>query len=141
MKRFDFSVPIPESGRYKCPEPGYHCTVLLAGIYDFGAVSPTRESSSSHPTPCFLLSEQTKRYAVPVVPEAKTDAKFVHHLSTAEANFKVWNYVIMRSEKVYGILAIVGPRLVGEYKNLKNFTVLRAIDPFHVSQTMQGMYY
>ena len=33
-----------------------------------------------------LLSEQSKIYAVPVVPEAKTDTEFVHQLSTAVAN-------------------------------------------------------
>ena len=41
-----------------------------------------------------LLSEQSKRYAVPVVPEAKTDAEFVHQLSTAVANSR---YGVMQS--------------------------------------------
>ena len=32
--------------------------------------------------------------------KAKTDAEFVHRLSTAEASLKVWSYVIMPSENV-----------------------------------------
>ena len=75
-------------------------TQHLTSVYNFGAVSPFCENSSSRPAPCFLLSEQTKRYAVLVVPEAKTDAKFVHHLASAEASLKVWSYVIMRWELV-----------------------------------------
>ena len=65
-------------------------TQRLIGVYNFGAVSPFRENSSSRPAPCFLLSEQTEIYAIPIVPEAKTDAEFVHQLSTAEASLKVW---------------------------------------------------
>ena len=76
-------------------------TQRLISVYNFGAVSPFRENSSSRPAPCFLPSEQTKRYAVPIVPEAKTDAEFVHQLSTAEASLEVWSYVIiMLSENV-----------------------------------------
>ena len=70
-------------------------TQRLITIYNFGAVSSARKNSLSRPALCFLLSEQTKRYAVPVFPEAKTDTKFVHQLSTAEASFKVWSNVIM----------------------------------------------
>ena len=55
-------------------------------VYNFGAVSPTRENSSSRPAPCFLLSKRTKTYAVPVVSDAKTDAEFVHQISTVEAD-------------------------------------------------------
>ena len=49
-------------------------TQHLTSIYSFEAVSLFRENSLSRPAPCFLLSEQTKKYAVPIVPEAKTDA-------------------------------------------------------------------
>ena len=79
-------------------------------MYNFGVVSPFRKNSSSRPAPCFLPFEQTKRYAIPIVPEAKSDADFVHQLSTEELSLKVWTYVIMRSENIarlvlYGSLA------------------------------------
>ena len=77
-------------------------TQRLASVYNFEAVSPFRENSSSRPAPCFLLSEQTKRYGVPIVPEAKTDAEFVHQLSTAQGSRKVSSKlrIIIRSENV-----------------------------------------
>ena len=71
-------------------------TQRLISIYNFGAVGPFNEN----PALCFVLSEQTKRNTVPVVQEAKTDAKFVHQLSTAEASLKVWSYVIMQSKNL-----------------------------------------
>ena len=75
-------------------------TQRITSVYNFGAVSPFRKNSSSLPAPYFLLSEKTKRCAVPIVPEAKTDNEFVHQLSTAEASLKVWSDVIMQSENV-----------------------------------------
>ena len=59
--------------RGSCTAP----TKRLTSIYNFGAVSPTKENFSRCPAPCFLLSKCTKRYAVPVVSDAKTDTKFV----------------------------------------------------------------
>ena len=73
-------------------------TQPLTSVYIFGAVSLFSKNSSSRPAPCFLLSEQTKRYTVHIVPEAKSDAEFVHQLSTTEASCMGWSYVIMRSE-------------------------------------------
>ena len=57
-----------------------------------------------------LLSEQGKRYAVPVVSEVKSDDELVHQLSTAEAYLKVWSYVNIRAgnaaqQVLYDILA------------------------------------
>ena len=72
-------------------------TQHLVSMYNFAVVSLTRKNSSTHPAPCFALSKQTKRYTVTVVPNVKNDAKFVHQLSIAEWNLKVWNYGIMRS--------------------------------------------
>ena len=64
-------------------------TQRLISIYNFGAVIPSRETLSC-PPPCFLLSEQTKRYTISVVPEKKkTDAEFVHQLLTVEASLKI----------------------------------------------------
>ena len=73
-------------------------TQRLISVYNFRAVSLFHENFSSRPDLCFLLSEHTKRYSVPVVPEAKTDAEFVHQLSTAEASLNL--RMIMRSENV-----------------------------------------
>ena len=75
-------------------------TQRLISSYNFGAVSPFRENSSSRPAPCFLLSEKTKRYAVPAVPEAKTDAEFVHQLSSSLASLVEWSYIITLYEIV-----------------------------------------
>ena len=75
-------------------------TQRLVSMYNFGAVSLLCKNSSSRPALCFLLSEQTKRYTLPVVLEAKTDTEFVHQLSATEASLKVWSYVIMQSENI-----------------------------------------
>ena len=69
----------------------------LIRAYYFGVASPFHEKCSSLPAPSFLLFEQAKRYmcAVPVVPEANTDAKFVYQLLTTEASLNVWRYMYL----------------------------------------------
>ena len=63
-------------------------TQRLISAYNSGAVSPLCKNSSSRPALCFLLSEP------------KTDAEFVHQLSTVKASLKVWSYIIIQSGTV-----------------------------------------
>ena len=85
----------------------YIYTHIYISVYNFEAVSLFRKNSLGHPAPCFVIFEQTKRYIVPIVPEVKTDAEFVHQLSTTEASLKVWSYVIMRLENAQLVLTTI----------------------------------
>ena len=74
-KRLWLSVPWPVFFRHKRPEPG-RCRPdsAFTCVYNFGALSPICENSSSRPALCCVLSEQTDRHGVTFVPGAKTDA-------------------------------------------------------------------
>ena len=103
-------------------------TQHLISAYNFGAVSPFRVNSSSRPASCFLLSKLTKRYALPVIPEAKADAEFVFQLWIVAASLKVWSYVIMLSENVAQLVPKPYNDLTTRYANLVALMIFTAED-------------